>query len=198
MSLWIYLFKIKKIAILNVKGVDYGYILWGINKNKAVSILNNSALEDEGVLEIGFGANKTSIEVIKEGAFGGTYFRDIDSSVNGKWYKKSWKEFDQLKDIDQKFYCSDYYDRSVNKYGVKCGTWLRSWENKGWINKIDPYDWFQWCFRYWLGRRSKDNERQINWWKRVVSRFRDKLVKMNKDTGSKFDDYSISPKIREI
>ena len=36
-----------------------------------------------------FGANKTSI--VKEGAFGGTYFRDIYSGVNGKWYKKSWK-----------------------------------------------------------------------------------------------------------
>ena len=48
-------------------------------------------------------------------------FRDIYSSVNGKWYKKSWKEFDQLKDIDQNLYCLDYYV-SVNKYGVKCGT----------------------------------------------------------------------------
>ena len=28
------------------------------------------------------GANKTPIEVIKEGAFGGTYFRDIYSRVN--------------------------------------------------------------------------------------------------------------------
>ena len=37
-----------------------------------------------------FGANKTPVEVIKEGAFGGTYSRDIYSSVNGKWYKKSW------------------------------------------------------------------------------------------------------------
>ena len=34
-----------------------------------------------------FGANKTSIEVIRERAFGGTYFRDIYSDVNGKWYK---------------------------------------------------------------------------------------------------------------
>ena len=42
-----------------------------------------------------FGANKTSVEVIKEGAFGGTYFRDIYSGVTGKWYKKSQKEFDQ-------------------------------------------------------------------------------------------------------
>ena len=38
-----------------------------------------------------FGANKTHVEVIKEGAFGGTYFRDIYSNVTGKWYKKSWK-----------------------------------------------------------------------------------------------------------
>ena len=45
--------------------------------------------------------------------------------------KKSWKEFDQLKDIDQKFYCSDYYDVSVNKYGIKCRTSLRFWGNKG-------------------------------------------------------------------
>ena len=29
-----------------------------------------------------FGANKTPAEVIKEGVFGGTYFRDIYSSVN--------------------------------------------------------------------------------------------------------------------
>ena len=31
-----------------------------------------------------------------------------------------------------------------------------------------------------------------------MSRFRCKLVKMIRDTGSKFDDYSISPKIRHI
>ena len=44
-----------------------------------------------------FGANKTPIEVIREGAFEGTYFRDIYSSINEKWHRKSWKEFDQLK-----------------------------------------------------------------------------------------------------
>ena len=76
-----------------------------------------------------FGANKTPIEIIKEGVFGGTYFRDIYSNVTGKWYKKLWKEFDQLKNIDQKYYCSDYYDLSVNKYSVKCATSLRVWEN---------------------------------------------------------------------
>ena len=67
------------------------------------------------------GANKTLVEVIIEGAFGTTYFRDIYSDINGKWYRKLWKEFDELKNIDQKYYCSNYYDASVNKYGVKCG-----------------------------------------------------------------------------
>ena len=102
-----------------------------------------------------------------------------------------------MKNIGQKYY-SDYYDVSVNKYGVKCGTSLRFWENKGWINKIDPYGWFQWYFRYWLGRRSENDERQINRWKKIVSRFRSKLVRTIKDGGGKFDDFSISPKIRQI
>ena len=101
-------------------------------------------------------------------------------------------------DFDQNFFCSDCYDISVNKYGVKCGGSLRFWGKKCWINEIDPYDWFQWYFRYWLCRRSSDDERQINRWKKIVSRFRDKLVKMIKVAGSKYDDYSISPKIRQI
>ena len=72
-----------------------------------------------------FGANKMPVEVIREGAFGETYFKDIYYSVNGKWYRNSWKEFDQLKDIDQNYYCLDYYDVSLNKYGVKYKTSLR-------------------------------------------------------------------------
>ena len=59
----------------------------------------------------------------------------------GRGTKKSWKEFKQLKNIDQKHYCSDYYDVSNNKYGVKCGTSLRYWEKNGWINEISPYGW---------------------------------------------------------
>ena len=54
---------------------------------------------------------------------------------------------------------------------------------------MDPYSWFQWYFRYWLGRRSQI---QINKWKNIVSSFRGKLVKMIKDASSKYDNYSIS------
>ena len=75
---------------------------------------------------------------------------------------------------------------------------LRFWKNKGWINEIDPYAWFRWYFRYWLGMRSSDDEKQINRWKKIVSTLRGTLVNMIKEADSKFDDYSISPKIRQI
>ena len=88
-----------------------------------------------------FSPNKMPIEIIKEASFGGTYFRDIYSNTDRMWYKKSWKEFNHLKNIDQKYYCSDYYDVSV-----ECGTSSRFWENNGWINEIDPYGWLQWYF----------------------------------------------------
>ena len=145
-----------------------------------------------------FSPNKTPVEIIKEGAFGGTYFRDVYSNINKKWYKNSWKEFIHLKNIDPKFYASDYYDINVNKYGVKCGISLRFWENKCWINTIDPYGWLQWYFRYMLGKRSKDDKRQVNRWKKIVRRFRGKLVKMIKYASSKCDDYSPSPKMKQI
>ena len=129
--------------------------------------------------------------VSPEVAFGGTYFRDIYSGVNDRFYKDSWKEFKDLESIDKKYYASDFYDVSVNKYGVKCGTSLRFWENKGWTNKQDPYGWFQWYFRYLLGRRSEDDQRQIKRWKGIVRRFKGILIKMIKNDKD-------SPKIRQI
>ena len=40
--------------------------------------------------------------------------------------------------------------------------------------------------------------KDINRWKKIVSMFKSKLVKMIKDAGSKFRDYPISPKIRQF
>ena len=78
-------------------------------------------------MNMDFGANKIPIEVIKGRGFGGTYFRYLFWYY---WYRKSWKEFDELKNVDKKYYCLNYYDVTVNKYGVKCGKPLRFWENK--------------------------------------------------------------------
>ena len=53
-------------------------------------------------------------------------------------YIKLWKELDQLEDIDQIYFCSNYYV-CFSKYGVECGTSLRSGKIYGWINFIDTY-----------------------------------------------------------
>ena len=69
-----------------------------------------------------FGTTKLPVDIITEGAFGETYFRCIYSAINSKCYRKLWKEFDNLKNTDQKYYSLNYYDTAVYKYNVKCGT----------------------------------------------------------------------------
>ena len=39
---------------------------------------------------------------------------------------------------------------------------------------------------------------RVNRWKGIISSFTGKLIKMIKDVKGRFDDYSISPKIRQI
>ena len=67
-------------------------------------------------MTIDFGANKTPVGVVKQGAFGGTHLVDIYSDVNGKCYRKSWKEFNELKFIGLSYYCSNYYYASVQHH----------------------------------------------------------------------------------
>ena len=47
---------------------------------------------------------------------------------------------------------STLYDESVNTYKVKCGGSLDMWEQSGWITEQDPYGWFMWYCRFYLGR----------------------------------------------
>ena len=75
-------------------------------------------------MNMDFGTNKTPDEVIQESAFRGTYFRNIYSGVNGKWlngiaFRKSWKKFNEFKNIDQNYYVN------VNKSGANCRISLR-------------------------------------------------------------------------
>jgi len=153
-----------------------------------------------------FTPNVTPKNVFKRGAFGGTYFRTIDSGVTGKKhngktvireYPKEW-----FKGIDiEKMVISPEYDKKVNKYGVKCGSSLEDWESKDWIIKQDPYGWFQWYCRFYKGRRTKDDSRQIKRWSGIVGpngRFRRRLMNEIIKKNKKFNDYSISPVIRQV
>ena len=153
-----------------------------------------------------FKPNLSPQQVLKMGSFGGTYFRPIYSSITKKHYKsedvikeypKSW-----FKGIDiDKMIISSKYDKKVNKYGVKCGSDLEDWEGKGWIIKQDPYGWFQWYCRFYQGRRTDDDTRQIKRWMGVAGpngRFKKRLINMIKNKDSDIDDYTISPVIRQV
>ena len=152
-----------------------------------------------------FKPNLSPHQILKMGAFGGTYFRPIYSSVTKKHYKsedvikeypKSW-----FKDIDiEKMVTSSKYDKKVNKYGVKCGSELEDWEKSGWMHEQDPYGWFQWYCRFYMGRRTDDDKRQIKRWLALAGpkgRFKNRLVNMIKNKDAKYDDPSISPVIRQ-
>ena len=43
-------YELKSIVILNVKEIDYRYISWVVSRDEVVNRLNNSVLEDKGVL----------------------------------------------------------------------------------------------------------------------------------------------------
>jgi len=152
-----------------------------------------------------FKPNLSPEQILKMGSFGGTYFRSIYSSVTKKHYKsedvikeypKSW-----FKGIDiGEMVTSPKYNKKVNKYKVKCGSDLEDWEKSGWMDKQDPYGWFQWYCRFYMGRRTDDDERQIKRWMALTGpkgRFKNRLINMIKKKDSKYDDETISPVIRQ-
>ena len=157
-----------------------------------------------------FKPNLSPREVFVLGSFGGTYYRDIKSSVCNKKFigidvisefpKSWWKDID----INDKV-TNSKYDKNKNRYGVKCGTSLEFWESKGWINKNDCYGWFQWYCRFFMGRRlGEEDIRQIGRWKGICSskgRFRNWLINdiIKKSGGiNGIEDYKISPVKRQV
>lgn len=151
-----------------------------------------------------FHPNMTPKEVLQAGSFGGTYFRPIYSSVTGKQYKdeaflelpKDWTEGLNIK----KKVTSSKYDEAVNTYKVKCGGSLEMWEESGWIHKQDPYGWFQWYCRFYQGRRSADDERQVGRWLRCAGptgRWKNNLIMKCYRGGAQYNDPNISPVVRQ-
>lgn len=151
-----------------------------------------------------FQPNLSPKQVLQAGAFGGTYFRRIKSSITGTVYTKQWKEFprDWFDGLTKSHINRSWkdYNCTINYYKVKCGGDLDMWESSGWINPIDPYGWFQWYCRFFLGRRSDDDERQIKRWKGICSdkgRFRNQLIGKCARNGKTYNDKTISPVIRQ-
>eukprot|EP00937_MAST-01D_sp_MAST-1D-sp2_P001645 g1645.t1 len=149
-----------------------------------------------------FRPNLSPAEVMQLGSFGGTYFRKIFSAAAGQAYSEAHAEFPAAwwKGLKKHQLCSKTYDTGLNRYGVACGGSLDMWESSGWINATDPYGWFQWYCRFFQGRRTSDDARQISRWCKSAGpkgRFRNQLIGKCSYAGRSFDDASISPVIRQ-
>ena len=151
-----------------------------------------------------FTPNLTPKEIFQMGSFGGTYFRPIYSNITHTSYENVYTEFpkDWYKNIDiVKYITSNVCYPTVNTYKVSAGSSLKAWEDSKWIRPQDPYGWFQWYCRFYIGRRSPDDERQISRWLNYAGeksgRFRINLITKCIKQNKAYNDISVSPVIRQ-
>ncbi len=125
-----------------------------------------------------FNPQLTPKEMLRLGVFGGVYLNDCKME-----YPKDWFDTARLS--------SKGKDIAQNYFSVDASQPLCVWQQKGWIHQQDPRGWFQWYCRYYMGRRTEDDIRQIKRWKgfrRHVS-----AVKNNCDK----HDFSCRPRQRQ-
>ena len=96
----------------------------------------------------------TPRQMLAMGVFGGKYMTDCREEFPAAWFAGA-KLSPQRR------------DPKLNFFGVDASQALAEWRRKGWIHEDDPRGWFQWYCRYYTGRRSPDDERQIRRWRGV-------------------------------
>ena len=95
----------------------------------------------------------------------------------------------------------EQYGQKLNYYGVQVGTTLEFWEDKDWISSQNPYGWMHWYCDFYKGKRTPDDERQIKRWQGLAGprgRFMRFLVTQIIKKNAKYNDESVSPKIRQV
>jgi hypothetical protein len=102
----------------------------------------------------GFEPELTPKEMLALGVFGGKYMTDCRGEFPASWFSKA-----RLSPQGR--------NPKLNYFGVDASQSLREWRKKGWIYPDDPRGWFQWYCRYYFGRRSLDDERQIRRWRQM-------------------------------
>lgn len=101
-----------------------------------------------------FKPDLTPKDMLALGVFGGVYMRDGAKEFPRGWF------------VGAKFQKEGNFkpDPELNFFGVNASQPLSVWRAKGWIHPRDPRGWFQWYCRYYMGRRSEDDDRQIKRW----------------------------------
>lgn len=165
-----------------------------------------------------FTPNLTPKQIFEKGAFHnqGGYFRPIYSlplvNNNLTFYKDRYTLYTQpgrcLENIDPSLLVTDlsqYSTKSkmnrLNFYKVKSGTDLDYWLERGWIHELHPYGWVEWYCDFYDGKRCVDDDRQIKRWidfsSHKYGRWRKTLINNIKKSNKNFNDFSVSPAIRQ-
>ena len=104
---------------------------------------------------IDFKPELTPKQMLELGVFGGRYMRDCKGEFPASWFTKA-----KLHPEGQPGHSKD-----LNFFSVDASQSLEVWQKKDWIHPQDPRGWFQWYCRYYMGRRTEDDDRQISRWK---------------------------------
>ena len=121
----------------------------------------------------------TPPEMLALGVFGGCYMTDCTDEFPASWFKRA-----KLS--------PGVHDRKLNGFGVSASQSLKEWRRKGWNWHEDPRGWFQWYCRYYMGRRTPEEDmRQIKRWK--AFRRHTAQVRWNCEPG----DFSCRPRQRQ-
>jgi hypothetical protein len=97
----------------------------------------------------------TPKQMLELGVFGGKYMTDCRREFPASWFVRA-----KL--------CGEHRDARLNYFGVNASLSLATWRRKGWIRPQDPRGWFQWYCRYYMGRRTADDSRQIRRWRAIA------------------------------
>ena len=97
----------------------------------------------------------TPKQMLQLGVFGGKYLTDCRREFPGSWFARA-----KLSPAAR--------DARLNYFGVNASQSLGVWQRSGWIHPQDPRGWFQWYCRYYMGRRTADDRRQIRRWKAMA------------------------------
>jgi hypothetical protein len=103
----------------------------------------------------GFTPELTPREMLALGVFGGKYMTDCRGEYPASWFTRARLSPERR-------------DARLNYFGVKASLSLAAWRRNGWIRPQDPRGWFQWYCRYYMGRRSADDARQIRRWRAIA------------------------------
>jgi hypothetical protein len=102
----------------------------------------------------GFAPDLTPRQMLALGVFGGRYMTDCRNEFPVSGFQRA-----KL--------CPDRHDARLNCFGVNASLPLSEWWRRGWIHPQDPRGWFQWYCRYYMGRRTADDVRQIRRWRAI-------------------------------